>query len=93
MEMSKIDQHTALRAFGFDVPATVAVVGRGELKSRARDMRLPFISKHNQGGKGLGVRRFDRFRDFDEYVDGPDYEHPVDGLVFIFGSHVEDRST
>tara|TARA_B100000678_G_scaffold28397_1_gene21051 strand:+ start:538 stop:1551 length:1014 start_codon:yes stop_codon:yes gene_type:complete len=83
MEMSKIDQHTALRAFGFDVPSTVAVIGRHDLKTRARGMVLPFITKHNQGGKGLGVRRFDHFEDFDAYVDGSDFECPVDGITLL----------
>ncbi|MDE0834588.1 MAG: hypothetical protein OSA36_09875 [Acidimicrobiales bacterium] len=83
LEMSKVDQHTALRAFGFDVPSTVAVIGRHDLKVRARGMTLPFITKHNQGGKGLGVRRFDSLADFDDYVDGYDYEHPVDGITLL----------
>ncbi len=83
LEMSKVDQHAALRAFGFDVPRTVAVIGRGLLKEKARAMALPFITKHNQGGKGLGVRRFDSLEDFDDYVDGPDYEHPVDGITLL----------
>jgi len=83
MEMSKIDQHTALRAAGFEVPATIAVFGRHDLKDQARSMKLPFITKHNQGGKGLGVRRFDDFKSFDEYVDGPDYEHPVDEITLL----------
>jgi len=83
LEMSKVDQHAALRAFGFDVPHTVAVIGRRDLRERARDMDLPFITKHNQGGKGLGVRRFDRYSDFDDHIDGPDFEHPVDGITLL----------
>ena len=83
LEMSKVDQHAALRAFGFDVPRTVAVIGRGLLKEKARAMALPFITKHNQGGKGLGVRRFDNHGDFDDYVDGPDFEKPVDGITLL----------
>ena len=46
-------------------------------------MVLPFITKHNQGGKGLGVRRFDRLEDFDAYVDGSDFECPVDGITLL----------
>jgi hypothetical protein len=29
------------------------------------------------------VRRFDSLEDFDDYVDGPDYEHPVDGITLL----------
>lgn len=83
LEMSKVDQHTALRAMGFDVPRTVAVVGRGDLPLEAKAFDLPFITKHNQGGKGLGVRRFDSHEDFAAYVDGPEFEEPVDGITLL----------
>lgn len=59
LEMSKVDQLSALRAFGIDVPRTVAVVGGGDLLAAARKLPAPFVVKPNQGGKGLGVRRFD----------------------------------
>jgi hypothetical protein len=83
MEMSKIDQHTALRAAGFDVPRTVAVVGGEDLLVEAKGFDLPFITKHNQGGKGLGVRRFDSYEDFSRYIDGEAFELPVDGITLI----------
>ncbi|QJU53127.1 alpha-L-glutamate ligase [Herbiconiux sp. KACC 21604] len=83
LEVSKAAQYAALRAAGFDVPHTVVVFGTGELKHRARELPLPFITKHNQGGKGLGVRRFDTLAEFDAYVDGPEFEHPVDGITLL----------
>ena len=52
-------------------------------QARAREQKLPFITKHNQGGKGLGVRRFDDLESFDAYVDGPDFEVPVDGITLL----------
>jgi hypothetical protein len=83
MEVSKVRQLTALRAFGIDVPRTIAVIGRDDLRRSARAMPLPFITKHNQGGKGLGVRRFDTFEDFDAYVTTPEFEEPVDGMTLL----------
>lgn len=83
LEVSKVAQHAALRRAGFDVPRTIAVFGREGLKESARSLEVPFITKHNQGGKGLGVRRFDRFEDFDAYVDGPDFEVAVDGITLL----------
>jgi glutathione synthase/RimK-type ligase-like ATP-grasp enzyme len=83
LEMSKIDQLTALRAAGFDVPRTVAVVGTADLLAAARKLPAPFIVKHNQGGKGLGVRRFDSVEDFAEYLSSPGYEPPVDGITLV----------
>ncbi|MCS5736301.1 ATP-grasp domain-containing protein [Herbiconiux daphne] len=83
LEVSKAAQYAALRAAGFDTPHTVVVIGTADLKARARELPLPFITKHNQGGKGLGVRRFDSLAEFDGYVDGPDFEHPVDGITLL----------
>jgi hypothetical protein len=83
LEMSKVEQLAALRAAGFDVPRTLAVAGRAELATAARTLPVPFIAKHNQGGKGLGVRRFDSHGEFESYLAGPDYEPPVDGITLL----------
>jgi hypothetical protein len=83
LEMSKVEQLAALRAAGFDVPATIAVAGTSGLSAAARRLRVPFIGKHNQGGKGLGVRRFDSYAEFDQYLAGPEYEPPVDGITLL----------
>lgn len=83
LEMSKVAQHQALRSAGIDVPRTVAVVGRDALVAAASRMELPFITKHNQGGKGLGVRRFDALAEFEAYVSGPSFEAPVDGITLL----------
>lgn len=72
---------------GFDVPRTTAVFGTTTLKQAARTFTngqdVPFITKHNQGGKGLGVRRFDSLAEFDAYVDSPEFEAPVDGITLL----------
>jgi hypothetical protein len=83
LEMSKVEQLVALQAAGFDVPRTVVVAGATELAAAARRLPVPFISKHNQGGKGLGVRSFATYPDYDAYLAGPDYEPPVDGVTLL----------
>jgi hypothetical protein len=82
-EVSKVAQYLALQQAGFDVPATIAVFGKENLAERSRALATPFITKHNQGGKGLGVRRFDSHEEFDSYVDGPDFEEPIDGITLL----------
>lgn len=83
LEVSKVAQHAALRKAGIDVPHTVAVFGRTDLKSRARELPVPFISKHNQGGKGLGVGRFDSHDEFDAWVDSAEFEPSPDGITLL----------
>lgn len=86
LEVSKIRQHRELAGRGFDVPRTVAVFGAGPLIAAAEDFTPPFITKHNQGGKGLGVRRFDSHEEFaaaaGEFAPGGGNE-PVDGITLI----------
>jgi hypothetical protein len=83
LEMSKVDQMTALRAAGIDVPRTVAVSGTEELSAAASKLPTPFVTKHNQGGKGLGVQRFDAHAAFESYLRSDDYEAPVDGITLL----------
>lgn len=83
MEVSKVRQLTALKAFGIGVPRTVAVVGRDGLLSAAETLDTPFITKHNQGGKGLGVRRFDSLDGFKGYATSSEFEEPVDGITLL----------
>ncbi len=83
LEVSKAAQLTALRAAGFDVPRTLAVAATAALPAAARKLPVPFISKHNQGGKGLGVRLFSSHDEFDAYLASPQYQPPVDGMTLL----------
>jgi len=83
LEVSKVAQLTALRAAGLDVPRTLAVAGAADLPAAAGKLPVPFISKHNQGGKGLGVRLFSSHEEFDAYLESPEYQAPVDGITLL----------
>lgn len=86
LEVSKIRQHRELANHGFDVPKTVAVFGCQALVEAASAFTAPFITKHNQGGKGLGVRRFDSQEEFravvGEFAPGGGNE-PIDGITLL----------
>ncbi|MHA6764841.1 ATP-grasp domain-containing protein [Streptacidiphilus sp. PAMC 29251] len=83
LEMSKVDQLTALRAAGIEVPRTLAVVGRDALVDAATRMPAPFIAKHNQGGKGLGVALFESTDALVDHLADPGYQPPVDGITLL----------
>jgi hypothetical protein len=61
----------------------VAVAGPDELAAAARKLPVPFIGKHNQGGKGASVRLFASHDEFDDYLSSPDYLPPVDGITLL----------
>lgn len=83
LEVSKVAQHALLRAHGFDVPRTTAVFGTAGLVEAARRFDAPFITKHNQGGKGLGVARWDDHDALAAHLASPDAEQPVDGTTLV----------
>jgi hypothetical protein len=85
LEISKARQYAALEAAGIGTPDTVLVAGKELLVAAARERFAedPFILKPNRGGKGLGVRLFHTADALADYLDGPDYEPPVDGLLLL----------
>ena len=84
LEMSKVRQYEALRQVNIKTPHTVAVAGSLKpLRAAARKISTPFITKHNRGGKGLGVRLFNSHSEFERYVDSPDFERPVDHITLL----------
>ncbi|SDT12490.1 Glutathione synthase/RimK-type ligase, ATP-grasp superfamily [Brevibacterium siliguriense] len=86
LEVSKIRQHRGLSGHGFDVPHTAAAFGPQALVEAAAGFAPPFITKHNQGGKGLGVRRFDSHAELEavaaEFAPGG-ANAPIDGITLI----------
>ena len=83
LELSKVDQLTALAAAGIDVPRTVVVVGTDRLLAAAKDVQAPFVTKHAQGGKGLGVARFDSYEELADAAAAGGLEEPVDGVWLL----------
>ena len=83
LEVSKVRQHAALHAAGILTPRTIAVVGHHRLKEAAKRLSAPFITKHNQGGKGLGVHLFRDIDAFNAAVDSNEWEEPMDGVMLL----------
>ena len=77
LEISKVQQHAALEQAGLRTPATRAVAGGEEaLLAAAQDVPTPFVTKHNRGGKGLGVQLFRTHEAFEEAVQNDDIPTP-----------------
>ncbi len=85
LEISKTRQYAALEAAGIRTPKTVLVAGQDQLVAAARGHFPgdPVILKPNRGGKGLGVRLFHTAEALAAYVDGADFEMPVDGIHLL----------
>ncbi|WP_214798636.1 RimK family alpha-L-glutamate ligase [Exiguobacterium sp. s50] len=84
LEVSKVNQYTALRQEGIRVPKTIAAVGKNQIIEAAEKLGMsPFITKHNRAGKGLGVQLFHSIDALKEYVYGPTFEQSIDGITLI----------
>ncbi len=83
LELSKVAQYAALSRHGIRTPRTVAAVGEEALLAAARQMRGAFITKHNRGGKGLGVRLFQSAAALSQALKRGEYEDSVDGVNLV----------
>lgn len=84
LELSKVLQYTALNAAGIQTPKTIAAVGKEQIIKAAQELEeSSFITKHNRAGKGLGVQLFHTIDSLQNYVEGPTFEEPVDGVTLI----------
>lgn len=83
LEISKIAQYAALNVQGIRTPRTIAVAVREEIAAAAGVLNRPFIIKHNRGGKGIGVRLFKNTKALKQYVEGSDFEPPIDGITLV----------
>ena len=88
LEISKVKQDIALRRHGVKTPRTMGVVGREALLEAAQSFPTPFITKHNQGGKGLGISLFKTLDGFVDYVTSGALEDDPGG-VFLLQEYIE----
>ena len=82
-ELSKVRQHSALEAFGIQTPRTIASIGKENFKESVQKIKPPFITKHNQGGKGLGVQLFQSRESFLNFLKQDKYEDSPDGINLV----------
>jgi hypothetical protein len=83
LEVSKVKQCLALKRHGIATPRTVLVVGKDELLAAAKQFSGPFITKHNQGGKGLGIQLFGSPDELAAFVEGTDFDPGPRGQVLL----------
>ena len=83
IEMSKMRQYMVLRRHGIRTPTTGLAVGTEQLAELASHFEGPFITKHNRGGKGLGIARFESPEELEALLDEGDFDMGPDGQVII----------
>jgi hypothetical protein len=74
IELSKLRQDLVLNRWGIQTPRTVLALGRTAILQAASSFNGPFITKHNQGGKGLGIRLFESVEGLRTWLDDPSFD-------------------
>ena len=83
LEISKSLQYKELENFGIKTPKTIYCSNKESILKSANIFRKPFITKHNRGGKGLGVKLFNNKKELDSHVSGKDFEPSIDGITLL----------
>ena len=74
VEVSKLRQDLVLNRWGIQTPRTVLALGTSAILEAAATFDGPFITKHNQGGKGLGIRLFDSVEPLEAWLNDPSFD-------------------
>ena len=83
LEISKLKQYQELKKFKIRFPKTFSAENKEELIEKSKNFDKPFITKHNRGGRGLGVKYFENTRDLKKYVYGKDFEESIDKITLL----------
>jgi len=83
LEISKSLQYKELASFGIKTPRTIYCSNKESILKSANVFTKPFITKHNRGGKGLGVKLFNNKKELDSYVSSRNFEPSIDGITLL----------
>jgi hypothetical protein len=83
-EINKVKQYLHLEKMGIKTPKTAAAVGKEQIIQAAKDLNIvPFITKHNRAGKGLGVMLFMSIDELEKHLYSPGFEESIDGITLL----------
>ena len=83
IELSKLRQDLLLNRWGIRTPRTVLALGAEAILEAAASFDGPFITKHNQGGKGLGIRLFESIEPLAQWLEDPSFDAGPGGKVIL----------
>lgn len=83
LEVSKVAQYQALRAFDIRTPETIAAVGSDLIREATSRLGFLLILKHNRAGKGLGVQLLRSLDALEEHLASSAFTQSVDGITLV----------
>lgn len=83
LEVSKLRQELAFRRYGIRSPRTYLANSTESLLTLAAEFDGPFITKHNQGGKGLGIHLFESVQQLADHLESDDFDPGPNGQIIL----------
>ena len=83
LEISKSLQYKELEKEGIKIPNTVYAKDKEQLLHLGKSFPLPYLTKHNRAGRGLGIRLFHDYPSFEKYIKSDDFEDSIDGITLL----------
>ena len=82
LEISKRKQYEQLEKFNIKFPKTFYAKDKREILKNSKNFNKPFITKHNRGGRGLGVKYFNNTSELEKHLNN-NFENSVDGITLL----------
>ena len=82
LEISKQKQYEELKKFNIAIPKTLYAKEKKEIIEKSKTFTKPFITKHNRGGRGLGVK-FLKIQVNLKNMLTVDFEDSIDGITLL----------
>jgi len=82
LEISKQKQYEELKKFNIKFPETYYAKNKKEIIENSKKFNKPFVTKHNRGGRGLGIKYFQNSKELENYVNEK-FENSVDGITLL----------
>ena len=82
LEISKQKQYEELKRFNIAFPKTFYAKGKKEVIEKSKTFTKPFITKHNRGGRGLGIQYFKNSDELKNFVNDK-FEDSIDGITLL----------
>ena len=83
LEISKQAQYRELENYNIRFPQTFFCNDQDILLEKSNNFDKPFITKHNRGGRGLGIKYFNNTSELKKYVNGNQFEPSIDGVTLL----------
>ena len=61
----------------------LAIGDKSSLLENSKNFKKPFITKHNRGGRGLGVKYFKNSIELEKYINSKQFEPSIDGINLL----------